>query len=143
MGAAGPLAACRLCASLAFPAFAVNVFAADPCLAHIAGARSVESERYVLAYRTQPEQIRVGVHFSVAVSVCVKGGAPAPESMRVDAHMPEHRHGMNYRTVVERADEGRYHAEGLMFHMPGRWEYVFELRAGGFTDRVTDSIVLD
>jgi hypothetical protein len=26
---------------------------------------------------------------------------------------------------------GLYRAEGLLFHMPGRWELVFELRGSG------------
>ncbi len=143
MGAVEPSRVSRLFASLALSALAPHVFAAEACLADIAGARKVESDRYVLAYRTQPAKVAVGAHFSVVLSVCAKGGATAPESVRVDAHMPEHRHGMNYRAVVERAGEGRYHAEGLMFHMPGRWEFVFELRDGGFTERLTHSIVLD
>jgi len=30
-----------------------------------------------------------------------------------------------------------------MFHMPGRWEIIFELRAAGRTDRVTQSEVIE
>jgi hypothetical protein len=30
-----------------------------------------------------------------------------------------------------------------MFHMPGRWEFVFEVRGGGKTDRVTSGVMLD
>ena len=48
-----------------------------------------------------------------------------PENVAVDAWMPEHRHGMNYRPTVTRLAPGRWRAEGLMFHMPGRWELVF------------------
>ena len=72
-----------------------------------------------------------------------QGGQPAPESLRVDAYMPEHKHGMNYRTTVKPAEGGRYQAEGFMFHMPGRWDFIFEVRSGGKTDRVTRSIVLE
>ena len=39
--------------------------------------------------------------------------------------MPEHRHGMNYKPEVKRLAPGRWRAEGLMFHMPGKWEFVF------------------
>ena len=36
----------------------------------------------------------------------------------------------------------RYRAEGLMFHMPGRWEYIFEVRAAGAIERLTTSVVM-
>jgi cytochrome c peroxidase len=53
--------------------------------------------------------------------------------------MPEHRHGMNYAPAVKALGPGRWRAEGLMFHMPGRWELTFEVTAGGATDRLVSS----
>lgn len=102
-----------------------------------ASAQRAESERYVIAWRTRPAPPPQGQHFDVDVEVCPKAGAEAPESVRVDAHMPEHRHGMNYRPMVTARGPSTWRAEGLLFHMPGRWEYVFELRAGNRTDRAT------
>ena len=116
--------------------------AAQTC-AELAGGLRLESDRYVLAYRTKPDKPVVGQHFSMDLVVCAKGREPAPESLRVDAHMPEHRHGMNYRATVKSADSGRYLAEGFMFHMPGRWEFIFEVRNAGKTDRVTNSVTLE
>ncbi len=116
--------------------------ACDPALPGSV-AKKLESPRYALAYRTEPEKISVGKHFSVELALCADKGAPPPESVKVDAHMPEHRHGMNYKPSVTAQPGGRYRAEGLMFHMAGRWEFVFELRAAGKTDRLTQSIVLD
>ena len=131
----------RNCAALA--AFLGGLpAAAQPC-DDLAGAAKVESDRYLLAYRTKPDKITVGQHFAMDLVVCAKGGQPTAETLRVDAHMPEHRHGMNYRTTVKAADGGRYQAEGFMFHMPGRWEFIFEVRAAGKTDRVTRSITLE
>ena len=97
----------------------------------------LESARYVVAY--QPPRIEVARHFSLDFAVCAKPGQPAPESVRVDAHMPEHRHGMNYAPTVTALGPQRWRAEGLMLHMPGRWEFVFEIRAGGSTDRLQHS----
>jgi YtkA-like protein len=131
----------KVCAGLAAFLTALPV-AAQACVA-LAGAPKVESDRYVLAYRTQPDKLAVGQHFSMDLAVCPKGGQPAPETVRVDAHMPEHRHGMNYKTTVKPGDGGRYFAEGFMFHMPGRWEFIFEVRSGGKTDRVTRSVTLE
>jgi hypothetical protein len=53
--------------------------------------------------------------------------------------MPEHRHGMNYKPGIRPVGAGRFRAEGLMFHMPGRWEFVFDL--GG--ERLADSVRME
>lgn len=106
------------------------------------GARKVESTRYVLSYRTKPAKLAVGQHFLVEMAVCPKDGQAAPEGVRVDGFMPEHNHGMNYTAVVKPGKGGRYLAEGMLFHMPGRWDLIFEVRGGGKTDRMTHSVVL-
>ena len=43
---------------------------------------------------------------------------------------------MNYAPEVKALGPGRWRAEGLMFHMPGKWEFVFEIRAAGKSDRI-------
>jgi hypothetical protein len=105
-----------------------------------APGRTLESARYRVTYRTSPPRTRVGQHFSVELAVCGRDGAAAPEAVAVDARMPEHRHGMNYRTTVTPQADGRYRADGLMFHMPGRWELTFDVRAAGRTDRLTETL---
>ena len=119
-------------------------WACTPDLAAAPGSKpqAIEGKQYALAYRTQPEKIVIGQHFVVELALCARDGAAMPESVRVDAHMPEHRHGMNYKTKVTSSGAGKYRAEGLMFHMPGRWEYIFEVRAAGATERITTSVVL-
>jgi cytochrome c peroxidase len=106
---------------------------AAACVPPLEGTR-LESPRFVLAYK--PEAISVAKHFALEIAVCAKPGNPAPESLRLDAHMPEHRHGMNYSPAVKPLGPGRWRAEGLMFHMPGKWELVFEIRAAGASDRL-------
>ena len=127
-------------------AFILSIAASMPAAAQgcpeLAGARKIESERYVLSYRTQPEKVAVSQHFAVEMVVCPKGGLPAPESVRVDGFMPDHNHGMNYKAVVKSGGDGRYDAAGLMFHMPGRWDFIFEVRTGGKTDRMTSTVML-
>jgi cytochrome c peroxidase len=108
------------------------------CVPPLEGTR-LESPRFVLAYK--PEPIAVAQHFAVEIAVCAKSAA-VPESIKVDAHMPEHRHGMNYAPQVKALGDGRWRAEGLMLHMPGKWEFVFEIRAAGKTDRLAREIVL-
>jgi cytochrome c peroxidase len=94
----------------------------------------LESARYILSYKTEP--IEVARHFSIDITACAKPGQPEPGVIKVDAQMPEHRHGMNYAPTVKALGPGRWRAEGLMLHMPGRWELAFEVTAAGATDRL-------
>jgi hypothetical protein len=100
----------------------------------------LESGDLVVLYRTLPAAVEVGRHFSVEAVVC----APAPARLlRVDADMPEHRHGMNYRARVSTGRDGRYVAEGLLFHMPGRWRLLLDVERGAATERLAADIVLE
>lgn len=101
----------------------------------------VFSDHYMLAFRSDPLRIETGEPFALVLNVCTKNGKPA-ELVAVDAQMPEHRHGMNYRPSVVGGENGRYRAEGLVFHMPGRWELTFDVRAGEETERLTHDIIL-
>lgn len=117
------------------------------CVPQLPGVKAtpIESKSYALSYRTLPEKVEIGKHFAVEFALCAKDGAPTPQNVQVDAYMPEHRHGMNYKTAVTARGGGLYRAEGLMFHMPGRWEYIFEVRASGndgARERLTASVVL-
>lgn len=93
-------------------------------------SETLQAPHHTIVYRAAPG-LRAGAHFALEVAVC-----PPPQRLQVDAWMPAHRHGMNYRPSIEHLGGGRYRAEGLMFHMPGRWEFLFELHAGGETERV-------
>jgi hypothetical protein len=115
--------------------------AADDCGAALKVARPTLAEaggaRIAFASRSVP--IPVGRHFDLDFVVCGvtvrSGAAPA-----VDADMPAHRHGMNYRTRVEALAGQAYRAHGLMFHMPGTWRVMFDLPLEGRTLRVTHEV---
>ena len=79
----------------------------------------------------------MGNHFTIELAACSKSGPP-PQTLQIDAHMPEHRHGMNYKPEVKLLAPGRWRAEGLMFHMPGKWEFVFVVDG----ERITNSLLL-
>jgi len=103
----------------------------------------VESETTVVVFRTVPATIEVGRLFSLEAIVCAKPPGPAARTVRIDAQMPEHRHGMNYRPRVSQTGESRYLAEGLLFHMPGRWELVFDVDRGTGSERLSTDLVLE
>jgi hypothetical protein len=103
-------------------------------------AGRVQSRDTVLLYRTVPPRIEIGKHFAVDALVCASS---PPRALRVDAQMPAHRHGMNYRARVTPQGDGRYRAEGLLFHMPGEWQFVFDLERPGGTERLTAVVMVE
>jgi YtkA-like protein len=104
-----------------------------------AGGNIVDAPRYSLVYRTQPERISVGEHFALDFSVCPKDGRPPPGTVKVDAWMPAHRHGMNYKAEVSALGGGKFRAVGLMFHMPGLWQFLFDIDG----ERIADSLPIE
>lgn len=131
------LAAALLGALLATPAWA------DDCSLDLGRGAGwvVFSDRYLMAFRSDPLRIEVGEPFALLVNVCTRRNGAA-ELLAVDANMPEHRHGMNYRATIVAKGNGRFRAEGLLFHMPGRWEITFDVRAGSESERLTHDIIL-
>jgi len=105
-------------------------FACEPPLRG-AGVQTIEGTRHVVAWRA-PAPLPLARFFAIEFAACARdgGGTDAP---RVDATMPEHGHGMNYRPAVESIGSGRFRARGLLLHMPGRWQLSFTV--GGETLR--------
>jgi len=91
-----------------------------------------------LAWRVDGAPIANGGHFALLIQAC-----PADvRLLKVDAGMPEHRHGMNYRPSLHALGDGRWRADGLMFHMAGRWELSFDAELDGRRERLVDAVVL-
>lgn len=83
---------------------------------------------------------RIGVseHFALLVRLC-----PATAELQaVDATMPAHRHGMNYRPTLQALGGGRWRVEGLLFHMPGTWELRLDTRVNGQTQVLRSTVDL-
>jgi hypothetical protein len=103
----------------------------------------LESADVVVLFRTVPSSIEIGRHFTVEAFVCPTPPIGVAAGFMVDARMPEHRHGMNYRARVFRKPDGIYVAEGLLFHMPGLWRLMFDVERGGRMERLTTDIDLE
>ncbi|MBS0196873.1 MAG: hypothetical protein JSR77_08950 [Planctomycetes bacterium] len=92
-----------------------------------------------VACSPRPNPIPLNQVYSMDVSVFSDAALTKPASavrVSVDAGMPSHGHGMNLTPRVARVGEGRFHAEGLLMHMPGPWEVYVDLEEGGRTERV-------
>jgi hypothetical protein len=123
-----------------FVVFVPRAAASCAPLREFAAHGRVESGDVVVMFRTEPAPIEVGRHFSVEAIVCAN---PPARGLRVDAQMPEHRHGMNYRARVSAVGDGRFVAQGLLFHMPGRWQLLFDVERDGRTERLATDLVLE
>lgn len=132
----------RLVIAAAIVALSCAGAQAQNCGAKLEGARTLEAPKHILVFRTEPAKITVGRHFAVDVVVCAKAGGAAADRVKIDAHMPEHRHGMNYKASIKALGDGRFRADGLMFHMPGRWEFLFDIESKGGSERLTSSMAL-
>jgi hypothetical protein len=130
--------ACALAVALTFGANALAQ--PDPCAGEPKSLRA-RGERYTVHFSPVPKP-EVGRHFALVVSVCGRHGATSPESLAIDARMPSHGHGMNYRPTVVALGGARYRAEGLMLHMPGEWELIFVVKDSGSSERMTHTLVL-
>jgi hypothetical protein len=125
------LAAAALTGLLAAPAWAA-------CPPAAADGKLLGRGGVQVAWRVDGAPIANGQHFALLLQVC-----PADARLlKVDAGMPEHRHGMNYRPSLTTLGDGRWRADGLMFHMAGRWELAFDVEAGVRRERLVDSVVL-
>ena len=106
------------------------------------GDKLANGAHYTIAFKTAPAPIKTSEHFAIDLTVCPLGKAPMPRTVRDDASMPEHRHGMNYKPTIVAKGPGRYRAEGMLFHMSGRWEIAFEVVTGGTTERIATAVEL-
>lgn len=105
-------------------------------------AERVESAGVLLAYRVRPVPVAVGQPFSIDIAACARDAAGAVASIALDAVMPEHRHGMNYAPRISATEGGRATVDGVVLHMPGRWQLVFDVRVGSRTERLTHDTTL-
>lgn len=93
-----------------------------------------------MRWSTVPHPIPTADRFVIAFEVftdasCATVLDVAPDLVAVDAAMPHHGHGMNVRPTIERVRPGAYRANGMLFHMAGRWELFFDVTRGGLTER--------
>lgn len=82
---------------------------------------------YFVSYDTFPEPIPINEEFVLGVDVYLddsQSDYPEGITVDVDAEMPEHGHGMNVQPEAISVSDGRFEAEGMLFHMTGYWEII-------------------
>lgn len=96
-----------------------------------------------LVWRFVPAQPKIGEFFAIEFGGCALGGPLTAEAVRVDATMPAHRHGMNFKPRVTTVGPNLLRAEGMMFHMPGTWQLSFEQRSSAGIARLTTDVEIE
>ena len=95
----------------------------------------VSSQTHELWYRFVPAEFPVGKTLVMQGRLCRMDGRPLSGTVKADANMPSHGHGMNYRTEVQRlANDGRFEVVGFLLHMPGIWEFEIKIVEQGKQD---------
>ena len=107
------------------------------------GFARVSTPEAEIAYRWEPDELRVGRFFAAEVIACRAPGPEAVRAIALDAQMPAHGHGMNYRPTVRQTGPGSFRFTGLMLHMAGTWRLTFDLFQGDRRTRLTQEVTLE
>lgn len=95
-------------------------------------------------HRSEPASIERGKPFRLQAWITREGSrelVPWAE-LSVDADMPEHLHGMNRVPKVSRQYDGSFLVEGMLFHMPGRWDLYFDVHEAAIVERAQMALEL-
>ena len=106
------------------------------------GFARLSSPEAEIAYRWEPGVLKVGQFFAAEVVACRAPGPGAVSDIVLDAQMPAHGHGMNYRPTVTSTGPGRFRFAGLMLHMPGTWRLTFDLVQSDRRTRLIQEVTL-
>ena len=105
--------------------------AEDPGVHHVASAAGT----YQLWLRF-PDPIPANEEMMVEGWVR-REGAPLPAGAHLDfdAGMPQHRHGLPVPATLTVDEGGHFVAEGVRFHMGGKWLLMVDVTEGPYTER--------
>ena len=95
------------------------------------GERMSPVDGAMLHYRIKSPPLTVAKHFSMQFLLCRGETVLAIEGFKLDALMPAHGHGMNYKASINWLDNGLVEASGMLFHMPGQWRVTVNLSYDG------------
>ena len=101
------------------------------------GGASIAGELWTAWWRSEPASVPISAHFSIHFHLC----GPPVDRVGLRGWMPDHRHGMNYRPAVTLNGLSGT-AEGLLFHMPGRWRLILDVRGAAGREKLIAETVL-
>jgi hypothetical protein len=105
--------------------------------------RTSSGSSFYVVYSPIPDPVPLNQLFRLNLAVYEGDSRSRPAAdteLLVRGWMPEHEHGMNLVPEVHPLGGGRFAVEGMLFHMPGRWQLEVEIRRNGAAERATFEI---
>ena len=94
--------------------------------------------------REEPIKMREFFSNDVWVEPADQLGVPAEDvTVRVDARMPHHRHGMLAPCELSQVGPGHWRCSNMRLHMVGYWEFHVDIDNAGLVERAQTSIELE
>jgi hypothetical protein len=115
---------------------------AAACPSESEGFARLATPETEIAYRWEPKDIKVGRFFQAEVVACRMPGQRAISGIVIDAQMPAHGHGMNYRPKAVQVGPDHFRFTGLMLHMAGSWRLTFDVIQGETRTRLSHELNL-
>jgi hypothetical protein len=89
---------------------------------------------YLVCWRSEPRTIPRNADFELDVWVLRDGAPVADAILTVSGFMPEHGHGLLRAPRAERQEDGSYRVTGMLLHMRGHWQLLFEVLEGSLAE---------
>lgn len=96
---------------------------------------------WTIRIQVNPKTIPLNAPFDATVTICSQSER-LPTRLVVDATMPAHKHGMNYKVTAASVDDRTYGVNNLLFHMPGVWRLEVTAYDNGRPHRFTHDVEL-
>lgn len=127
------------------PAPATPPTVVEPKAPRVAHTLRAATGTFTVQWSTEPDPIPLSEPFAIDVALFADEACTTPltdGTLAVDAGMPHHGHGMNVKAKVEPLGAGRFHVTGMLFHMPGRWELMFDRSRNGLLERAQTTVLI-
>lgn len=101
---------------------------------------------FYVVYSPTPDPVPLNQLFRLDLAVYEGDNHSRPAAdteLLVRGWMPEHEHGMSLVPEVHPLGGGRFAVEGMLFHMPGRWQLEVDVRRNGAAERATFEIQVE
>ncbi len=99
--------------------------------------QTTDGSGFEITIKPEGDGIVRNKHFAVDVKLVAKSGTTEGITVKVDADMPAHGHGMNTKPEFSAIEGGDHRAEGMLFHMGGDWVITVDVMRDGKTERAS------
>ncbi len=117
--------------------------ASDRCAVGAADAGAVVLKGKATTVVAVPDTDRIAIGEQFALDLMVCSDIADTTVLGVDATMPRHGHGMNYKPSLNRESADRYQVEGLLFHMPGQWRLSVRIEENGKPGELSSDMTIE